>query len=345
MGLKTFVDKGGFKLLAVSRLSTGGYATVCYLLNCLAAGVEEVVTSYGELSVLLGIPERLIRTSIQELADTNIVLRSQSQGAKNMILRLNLDPNMWRNLRKETQKKKRPSLGDAHNVRSLRPQKPTVGNGHQPLREVAAMEMDPGKGMTPREALVFPSSSFHKRDNSSQDSPSHLLAEQQVLERFSSVRGTSIDREKELAYAGLLCENHPLDQILSIIDAFGKEVPSLGLLAGAWLHYSERINHLEKEELSLEAYRRKSETMLRKLRQLAAAELKRAQSLKVTLSAEEELLLRIFMRHEQPRKQLYWALQVRERYPHLKDFFSATQDMALKAPSTGQSRPQTTPHE
>ena len=67
MGLQTFVDKGGFKLLAVSRLSSGAYALVCYLVNCLAAGVDEVVSSVGELSVLIGIPDRLTKQALEEL--------------------------------------------------------------------------------------------------------------------------------------------------------------------------------------------------------------------------------------------------------------------------------------
>jgi hypothetical protein len=150
------------------------------------------------------------------------------------------------------------------------------------------------------------------------------------MEAFARSKDVPLDEEKERAYAALLCENHPVEQIASLIEAFGREIPSLGLLAGAWMHYSERFHHLEKDEISLDAFRKKTDAMERKLRTLAASELKRAQSLKVILSADEELLLRIFMRHAHPRRQLYWALQVRGRYPHLQDFFTATADMAQR---------------
>jgi len=360
MSLQTFVDKGGFKLLAVARLASGSYGLVCYLLNCLAAGVEEVVSSPGELAVLLGISERQARQSLDELETCNIISLAR-HGGKTVAARLNLDPSTWQNLRRESAagKRKRTPLGDAHNVRSLIPQPaPPIpsADGETGLRAVTpeggggngtnsdeGRSVDGGDGLSPGEALVFPTGQREgvrggRSGAGASDAPKRLPPEEaavaRVLESFSAQKNGAADDDKERAYASLLCENHPVEQIVALIGAFGKEIPSLGLLAGAWMHYTERFHRLDKEEISLEAYRKKIEAAERKLRSLAAAELKRAQALKVTLSADEELLLRVFMRHEHPRKQLYWALQVQSRYPHLQDFFAATASMAQRGART-----------
>ncbi len=379
--LQVFVDKGGFKLLAVARLGPGSLSLVCYLVNCMAAGVDEVVSSHGELAVLLGIPERAARAALEELESCRILAvthpsppsapaRLGLSGGKTVALRLNLETSTWQNLRKETQggKRKRTPLGDAKNVHPLHPQRPhdesaaghdtpsgappgtvpstqgTPGTGSSSgrLRDVthevskeAGSEAVRGAageevGLSPGDALLFPSGGGV---GSSADEPEGELAEtavRRVLEAFAASKEAPLDEEKERAYAALLCENHPVEQIVLLIEAFGREIPSLGLLAGAWMHFSERFHHLEKEEISLLAFRKKVETLERRLRALALSELKRAQSLKVILSADEELLLRIFTRHVHPRRQLYWALQTKERYPHLQDFFNATAHMAQK---------------
>jgi len=358
--LQAFVDKGGFKLLAVARLQSGSYALVCYLVNCMAAGVDEVVSSLGELSVLIGIPERSTRTAVEELESCRIVIITRTQGGKKggktLAARLNLDPATWQNLRKETTagKRKRTPLGDAHNVRPLHPQRPhPVHGGIVGAEEeggsagTGGTRSDNGSGvshglrdvsheetLSPSDALLFPSGRqgpLRTGKGESQDAPLQGTAVRRVLEAFASKKDAPLDEEKEHAYAALLCEGHPVEQTIALIEAFGREIPSLGLLAGAWMHYSERFHHLEKEEISLEAFRKKSEGLERKLRSLAVGELRRSQSLKVVLSADEELLLRIFTRHDHPRRQLYWALQVRERYPHLQDFFNATAHMAQKS--------------
>ena len=372
--LQVFVDKGGFKLLAVARLGPGSLSLVCYLVNCMAAGVDEVVSSHGELAVLLGVPERAARAALEELESCRILVvthpsppsspaRPGLSVGKTVALRLNLETSTWQNLRKETQggKRKRTPLGDAKNVHPLHPQRPHDENATQPsgtgpstlgtlgtgpssgrLRDVtnevskeAGSEAARGSageelGLSPRDALLFPSGGGV---GASADEPEGELAEtavRRVLGAFASSKETPLDEEKERGYAALLCENHPVEQILLLIEAFGRELPSLGLLAGAWMHFSERFHHLEKEEISLLAFRKKMEILERRLRALALSELKRAQSLKVILSADEELLLRIFTRHVHPRRQLYWALQTQERYPHLQDFFNATAHMAQK---------------
>ena len=314
-------------MLSVARLGATSYALVCYLMNCLVAGVEEVVSSTGELSVLMGVPERMVRVALEELESCSIVLLTKTTGSKTLVMRFQLDVDQWKNLRTPQVARKRSHLGDAHNILSLHPQKPRGEDDH-----VA----NPSKGsdlpgLSSEQALMFPSAKRKGRSN--EELPKEGLEEvelRRVLEAFQKVKGLKSLSEKELAYGKMLCESHPADQIVSLVEAFGAEMPSLSILAAAWVHYSERFHQLGQEELSLDAYRNKNDIVERKLRQLAHTELKRAQSFKLILSPEEELLLRIFTRHQQPRRQLHWALQVAERYPHLQDFFRATREMALK---------------
>jgi hypothetical protein len=95
------------------------------------------------------------------------------------------------------------------------------------------------------------------------------------------------------------------------------------------MHYSDTFHKHQNEQVDLESYRQRHMSAEKRIRTLANTELKKAQANKSILSADEQLLLRIFLRHEQPRRQLYWALKVRERYPHLHDFFAVTADLAL----------------
>lgn len=347
MNLKRFADRGGFKLLAVARFSASSYALVCYLLNGLMAKVEEVVTSPGELALLLGVPERQIKTALAELSESGVVEVTERNGTTR-ILKLNLDPTQWKNLARSSDKKKRSSIGDAKNIRPLHPQPPVPNGSHL-------------VGLSAEEALVFPlktkkskskveqqagalysiqgglkPESNHSRNkkNSSNDfeMPSSIDHEsKRIFDSFLDSVGTheELDRDREMDYARLLAEAHPTEHVLQLISHFGREVPSLALLAGAWMHYSETFHKQQHEQVDLESYRQKHQSAEKRIRTLANSVLKRAQSHKVVLSADEQLLLRIFLRHEHPRRQLYWALRVRERYPHLHDFFAVTAELAL----------------
>jgi hypothetical protein len=360
MDFKRFTERGGFKLLAVARLSAPSYALVSYLLNGLIARVEEVVTSAGELALILGVPERQIKAALAELSDSGIVQVIERNGSTRL-LRMNLDPAQWRNLAKTPERTKRNGLGDAKNVRTLHPQTPVPAGSspvelHQLTESPAKGSSKPAgssKGLSAHEALVFPAGSKSsgklvsieggrldvRKNNGSNKStppssevPSSIEHEaMRIFESFAKTRGgdADFDEAKELDYARLLAESHPTEHVLQLITHFGREVPSLALLAGAWMHYSDTFHRHQNEQIDLENYRQRHQSAEKKIRSLANSELKKAQSNKAVLSADEQLLLRIFLRHEQPRKQLYWALKVRERYPHLHDFFAVTSDLAL----------------
>lgn len=370
MNFKRFAERGGFKLLAVARLSAPAYALVSYLLNGLAAKVEEVVTSAGELALILGSSERQVKSAIAELSDSGIVHVTQRNGTT-CLLRMNLEPTQWRNLGKASDGKSRSRLGDAKNVRTLHPQ-PPVPNGSLPVdsekvpspgkeaRGKGKKSASTSEGLSAHEALVFPLrggqpskgqlvsidggrvdlrktselGQAHETRTFEDDehTPSSVAHEsRRILETFLKYRAddSECDEAKELDYARLLADSHPTEHVLQLITHFGKEIPSLALLAGAWMHYSDSFHKHQREQVDLETYRQRHQSAEKKIRTLANTELKKAQAQKSILSADEQLLLRIFLRHDQPRRQLYWALKVRERYPHLHDFFAVTADLAL----------------
>jgi len=303
VNLSNFWERGGFKVLAVARLESCSYSLVLYILNCFAAGIDEIVSSTIELSILLGVPERQVKLAVEELSESNILNVTRKNG-KTLILKINIDPEKWKNLRSSPEPSKR-ILGDAKNLHSLIPQKKI----HSKLKPIKV-------SLSSEEALIFPK----KIDVKSKKN--------KILDIFGKYHKEKIDLKKETNFAKLLLENHPTDQIISLIHFFSKEIPSLSMLVGAWFHYMNKYREETSDVDDLNAFRKKHEVFDEKIRNLASFELKKIQKDKKDISADEELLLHILIRHEQPRKQLYWALKARERYPALKIFLDRAKNSA-----------------
>lgn len=313
MKLSNFWERGGFKVLAVARLGSCSYSLVLYVLNCFAAGIDEIVSSTVELSILLGVPERQVKLAVEELSESNILSVSKKH-EKTLVLKINLDPEKWKNLRSSPEPSKR-MLGDAKNLHSLVPQK-KINSKVKPVKVSLSSE----------EALIFPKK-METKNNKIKNENKNLDEEiNKILEIFAKYHNNKIDLKKEANFAKLLLENHPSDQIISLIHFFSKEIPSLSMLVGAWFHYMNKYREETSDVDDLNAFRKKHEVFDEKIRYLATSELKKIQKEKKSISADEELLLHILIRHEHPRKQLYWALKARERYPALKTFLDTMKD-------------------
>lgn len=304
MNLNNFLESGGLKVLAVAKLNSCSYSLVLYLINCIVAKIDEIVSSAAELSILLGVTERQVKLAIDELIESNIIIVSKKQ-SKTLVLKMNLNATKWKNLRSTPEPKKR-ILGDAKNLHSLIPQKRTGG-------KLVALS----NSLSSDEALLFPKKIQRNSKNMEQAKPSDEI---KILTAFAKYHGKNFDEQKEQNFARLLLENHPFEQILSLINFFAKEIPSLSMLVGAWFHYMNKYKEETSEVDDLNAFRKKHEEFDSKIRSLASLELKKIQKEKKKISADEELLLHILIRHEQPRKQLYWALKARDRYPALTTF-------------------------
>jgi len=304
VNLRDFWERGGFKVLSVARLGSCSYSLVLYVLNCFVAGIDEIVSSTGELSILLGVPERQVKVAIEELSESNILIVTKKY-SKTLILKMNLDPEKWKNLRSTPERSKR-MLGDAKNLHSLVPQK-KITPKTKPIHVSLSSE----------EALMFPKKMKSKSLTSKENIDNQNSEINKIIDVFSKYQKNQIDIKKEANFAKLLLENHAIDQIISLIHFFSKEIPSLSMLAGAWFHYMNKYREKTAEVDDLNAFRRKHKNFDEKIRTLASFELKKIQREKKNITPDEELLLHILMRHEQPRKQLYWALKAKEKYPGL----------------------------
>lgn len=296
MDFKTFAKSGGFKLLAAARLSSSAYALVCYLLHCFASGVEDVISTSSELSLLLGLPQPLVENALHELAE-NKVIRVRKKAGQSVVIHFNLESSKWENVL-FPDKKKRSHLGNAENI--------------HPLRRKTDVHFTPLLSVPePKPTGVNPE-----------------VAERIYKEFVGGKKFTKQEAEKEKNYAQLLAEYHPLDQIIAFINHFGAEIPSLGLLVGGWLHFSERFHTKQHVVEDLSAFRKKSENSSKSLRSDARLELKKHESKKIKITSDEELLLQIFIKHKEPRKQLFWAIRSSHRYPNLSEFFERVKDLA-----------------
>ena len=304
MNLNNFLERGGFKVLAIARLGSCSYSLVLYIINCLVARIDELVSSAAELSILLGVTERQVKIALDELMESNIITVSNRHG-KTLVIKMNLDPGKWKNLRSSPEPKKR-ILGDAKNLHSLIPQK-NIASKIGPINVPISSE----------EALLFPNKIRKEKKKHGEEKAFEV---KNIVETFAKYHGNKMDLKKEENFASLLLENHPFDQIIALINFFSKEIPSLSMLVGAWFHYMNKYREETSDIDDLNAFRKKHEGFDEKIRSLASFELKKIQKEKKSITADEELLLHILIRHEQPRKQLYWALKARDRYPSLHLF-------------------------
>jgi hypothetical protein len=254
VNLRNFGERGGFKVLAVARLSSCSYSLVLYVLNCLVAGIDEIVSSTGELSVLLGVSEKQVKFAIDELSENNILSITKKHG-KTLVLKMNLDPEKWKNLRSSPERNKRV-LGDAKNLHSIIPQK-NLNEKSSPIKVP----------LSSHEALLFPNQKKTKHEDI------HDEKLNKIIKIFTQNQKNNIDLEKETDFAKLLLENHPIDQIISLINFFSKEIPSLSMLAGAWFHYLNKYREETADVDDLNAFRRKHEDYDKKIRNLAYFEL------------------------------------------------------------------------
>ena len=77
---------------------------------------------------------------------------------------------------------------------------------------------------------------------------------------------------------------------------------------------------ISKQIEDIQSYREKCENFDSKIRMLATSELNRIKKENISITSDEALLLEILINHQQPRKQLYWALHAKVIYQNLKEF-------------------------
>jgi hypothetical protein len=307
MSYKTFIKESGFKMLAVARLEPCEYSVVLYVLNCAASGLDAIETSPPELAITLGWDVNEIRGAIQMLSERGIVVNEPMRSGVARV------PSSMR--------------------LSLQ-------------YDVSRWHLKASEEMTGHDAVVFP---FRKQATVSiTEFRAHApeageATWKRVFDSF--VQGRSLDRAETLraeSEARVLVDTHPVDQILLMLRHFGERVPSLSLLASSWGQFQQLFEE-ENHKVDLAGARQRNSEDDGKVRQGAADWLARKDE--VGLTEEEATVLKVLTTHRFPRRQLFWAYQMRARYPKLAGFFAdfsgimlgvTSKSRILKRPKDGQ---------
>lgn len=121
MSFKEFIKSEGLKKLALMRLKSCSYGIVIYLYNELICGVDEIIASRKELSMMLGCSEREINEGLDELQFCHMIQMNEVAG-KTLRIRALLNIESWNNIHlPPSENSKKNSLGDAKNLHSLVP--------------------------------------------------------------------------------------------------------------------------------------------------------------------------------------------------------------------------------
>jgi hypothetical protein len=345
---KTFVEFGGFKILALAGLSRAAYQIVCYLMNCYVSGIHEVLTSNKELSVLLGMTAFDVQDSLEVLTEMQIVRRQHNNGER-FVLAIALDPKKWTHLRlpEESKARQRGHIGDATNVLSLFPQAMSFPHGDEatPGLEIAkASTEETNAGAQAGGEDASPANPFE----SAEDSAGRVLGiagalafdgmkpqdEKGLLASYLALHPSN-DPDREKFFLDTLFGSHSHEQVERMVIVFGAELRSLGFLVGAWTHYAQKLEQILAEEPTsdLDAFRRLSDAQDVEIRRAAREFARRCNEDAVTLASAERVLLTVLEEHDHPRRQLYWALKIRGRYPQLAKFFDEQMHIAQMPPS------------
>ena len=293
--IQRFLRESGLKVLAVSRMNSCEYSIVMYLLNAAMTGLENLITTETELGSIIGHSPREVREAIEGLEGRSIIKSrygdgSQTPKLQSLSLGLQWDLGRWKLGLKEV---------PTHHEAVILP----FRRGFPKLSVVEGKRHDE---LTDRPLIHRPLS-----DNDTT---------QRIIEAFS--RGRDLDeheRRVNKQVADALGAAHPVDQILVMIRHFDHRIPTLSLLASNWDHYVEQYEH-EHQKLDLFEQRQKQHELDQKVRDAAQQALERREQL--DLSEDEMQILDLLANHRHPRRQLFWAYQMRIRYPKLQSFFA-----------------------
>lgn len=306
--IQRFLRESGLKVLAVSRMNSCEYSIVMYLLNAAMTGLENLITTESELGSIIGHSPREVRQAIEELESRHIIKSRYGDGSQtpkfqSLSLGLQWDLSRWKLGLKEV-----PSHHEA-----------VILPFRRGFPKLSVVEGKRHEDHADRPLI-------HKA-HSDEDTT------QRITDAFS--RGRDLDeheRKINRQIAAALGAAHPVDQILLMIRHFDHRIPTLSLLASNWDHYVEQYEN-EHQKLDLFGQRQKQHELDQKVREAAQYALERREQL--DLSDEEMQVLDLLANHRHPRRQLFWAYQMRIRYPKLTGFFSETHSLMLPITQSG----------
>lgn len=307
-----FVKDSGFKLLSVLNFSRIEYKVLLYLLNSASSGISSFVSTIIELSKILGVDHNQLDDALKSLSSRNIIKMKLNSSASSeverisFLLSMNFNYSKW-NV-KDQDKDQISTTKDALIF-------PFVRNGSASLKVVETKEHSVTKDPERRKSATV----------------------DRVFNAFVQNRSLT-DQEIELALSTsrLLVDTYPVDQTIVLLKHFAKRINSLEQLAGSWHHFVDMYNS-EKTKVDLASARKVHYQSDEKVRVSINAYLSGKKSRDFT---DQEIdLLNMLKNHRHIRRQLFWAYQVRIRYPNLSDFFEMHYDDMLPVTKSGQVYP------
>jgi hypothetical protein len=282
-----------------------------------------------------------VSDSIGALGDMRIVKQQHNQNDR-FVLRLNLNLEEWQNLRTMPSALVRPAAGvaDTPNVLSLFPHAIHFPHGSGPElvpNAFVAPEQEVNKLGSAGKAKLEVVSGISVPDSDAPGTDPLLRdgGRSQILEAYLTFH-PGRDPEREASFLDALLESHPQEQVSRMVAVFGARIKSLGFLVGAWTHYAQKLEQELDDGMSvdLEDHRRQNDALDLQLRKAARKAFGLAGQEEWNLSAGERVLLHVLEEHDHPRRQLYWALKVRRRYPMLQKFLDEAAPLAQPPRST-----------
>jgi predicted nucleic acid-binding protein len=303
MNMRHFTQSSGFKVLAMARLSQCEYSVVLYLINCAFSGLDQVLTIESELASLIGYDERDLSDAIRSLNVRKMIRLRYSDGT----MTTSENPSMRIGLEFEVDKWQLDFETDAHAHDAI--VYPFRRSGHAALKVLEGSKKEKQRPGAPKETWA------------------------RICQEFS--RGRTLDEaevEESEAAAKFLTDTHPVDQVLIFLKHFSLRIPSLSLLASSWQHYQELFES-ETQKVNLLDARQKHLELDESLRLKARHYLDKSDELELT--EEDKGVLNILLKHRHPRRQLFWAFQLRSRYPKLREFFEENSGIMVPVTSAG----------
>ncbi len=301
MDIELFKGASGFKVLAMARLDACEYAILLYLLHCRSSGFQEVVSTEVDLSNLLGYPKDEIERALKTLQDKSMIMfrygksTPGSQSTPSLSVGFQFDISKWK-----LELAAQPTHQDAIVY-------PFARDAHGSFLLVPPVEEHSNAAAKKRPSWKGLSELF------------------QEIHTMSPDQGIQVNLE-----AQLIAKSHPVEQALLLVRHFRTRIPSLALLAGSWQHYAELY---ESETQKIDLFEAKDRHLhIEQILRDSAAQW--GQEIE-TLSVDEREVLRVIVSHPHPRRQLFWAYQLRMQYPNLHGFFQENADKMLAITSTG----------
>jgi hypothetical protein len=304
MNIRQFTQSSGFKVLAMARLTQCEYSVALYLINCAFSGLDQVLTIESELASLIGYGEKELADAIRSLTGRKIIRLRYSDAT----VTSTENPSMRVGLEFDTEKWLLDFQIDASAKDAI----------VYPFRRSGQLNLK-----------VLPGNKKEKKPSANGARETW----ERICDEFA--RGRTLEEleiEESQSSARILIETHAVDQILILLKHFSMRIPSLSLLASSWQHYQE-LFETETQNVNLLDARQKHLEMDENLRERARQLLDKAESL--DLNEEDQGVLSILIKHRHPRRQLFWAFQLRSRYPNLKVFFDENYGVMIPVTSAG----------